>query len=143
MTPDGLFQIANPVALLGWIILTAAIFLNRPFWRDTVAGLALPLALSAAYTTLIAISWWSAEGGYGSLADVQRLFTSPWIALAGWVHYLAFDIFIVAWLSRQFMERGVPRLLLVPVLPLTFLFGPAGFLLGQAILLSARRKQDS
>ncbi len=72
MTPDGLFAIANPLALLGWITLAAGIALNRPLLRDRIAGLWIPLALSIGYTMLILIFWWSADGGFGSLADVQK-----------------------------------------------------------------------
>ncbi len=138
MTPDGLFAIANPMALLGWITLAAGIALNRPLLRDRIAGLWIPLALSIGYTMLILIFWWSADGGFGSLADVQELFTQGWIALAGWVHYLAYDLFIGALVSRQIMERKLSRLWLVPILPLAFLFGPIGFLAAQALLLTRK-----
>jgi hypothetical protein len=36
------------------------------------------------------------------------------------------------------MTAGLSRLFLIPILPLTFLFGPIGFLLGQAVLLSRK-----
>jgi hypothetical protein len=47
--------------------------------------------------------------------------------LAGWVHYLAFDLFVGAWIARTTVQSQLSRLVLVPILPLTFLFGPAGF----------------
>ena len=138
MTPETLFALANPLALIGWIALVAGIVLNRPLLRDRIAGLAIPLILSVAYTLLILIFWWGAEGGFGNLPDVQKLFTSPWVALAGWVHYLAYDLFIGALVSRQIMERGVSRLVLIPILPLAFLFGPIGFVLAQIVLLARK-----
>ena len=49
--------------------------------------------------------------------------------LAGWIHYLAFDLLVGTWEARDSRERGIPHLLLVPCLILTFLFGPAGWLL--------------
>ena len=138
MTPEALFSAANFTALAGWLILAAGIVLKRPLLRDTVAGLAVPLMLSLAYAALIAMYWSGAEGGFDTLANVQKLFTSPWAALAGWIHYLAFDLFIGALLSRRIMVAELPRLVLVPVLPLTFLFGPIGFALGQLILLTRK-----
>lgn len=141
MSPATLFQIANPLALVGWLILIAGIVTNRPLLRDRIAGLAIPLALAIFYTILILAFWWGAEGGFDSLENVQKLFTSPWAALAGWVHYLAYDLFIGALVSRQIMQRGLSRLLLIPILPLAFLFGPIGFLLAQALILS--RKGDA
>ncbi|WP_373503227.1 ABA4-like family protein [Aestuariivirga sp.] len=136
MTPDSLFAVSGPIALAGWLALAAGIVFDRPFLRDRVAGLLIPLLLSAAYTVLILIFWWTADGGFGSLAEVQTLFTQGWVALAGWVHYLAYDLFIGAFVSRQIMERKLSRLFLVPILPLTFLFGPIGFLLAQGLLLT-------
>lgn len=127
MTADQLFQIANPIALLGWIVLTAGIVFNKPTWRDIIAGQVFPTALSIFYTSLILFFWVKAEGGFDSLPNVQKLFTYPWAALAGWVHYLAFDLFIGATVSRRVMDEGLPRFLLIVILPLTFLFGPIGY----------------
>ena len=138
MTPELMFSLSGTVALVGWISLAAGILLRNALLRDTMAGLAIPLALSAAYAVLILVFWWTAEGGFDSLANVQKLFTSPWIALAGWIHYLAFDLAIGALLARKIMAAGLSRLFLIPILPLAFLFGPIGFLLGLAVLLSRK-----
>jgi len=73
------------------------------------------------------------EGGFSSLADVSKLFENPWALLAGWTHYLAFDLFIGGWEVRDAHDRGVPHLFIVPALVLTFLFGPAGLLVYLAI----------
>jgi hypothetical protein len=126
MSPDALFQIANPLALLGWLVLVASPL--SPVWADRIAGVLIPVLLSVGYAALILAFWWSAEGGFSSLAEVMRLFTSPWIALAGWVHYLAFDLFIGAWETRKARAGGMPHLVLLPCLALTFLFGPIGLL---------------
>ena len=127
MTAGQLFSIANPIALLGWLVLVYAVFRRNNFLRDQIAGRWWPLGLSALYLVLILFFFGKAEGGFDSLDNVQRLFTSPWAALAGWVHYLAFDLFVGAWIARQHMEAGLPRWPLIAILPLTFLFGPIGF----------------
>jgi hypothetical protein len=138
MTPDQLFSLSGPLAMAGWLTLITGIILDRPYLRDRIAGLYVPLALSVAYTVLILVFWWSAEGGFDSLANVQRLFTQGWIALAGWVHYLAYDLAIGALVSRQIMERKISRLVLIPILPLAFLFGPIGYLIAQTIILTRK-----
>ena len=138
MTPSLLFSIANPLALIGWLILIAGIVTKRPLLRDRIAGLFVPLAHAVAYTILILVFWWGTEGGFDTLENVQKLFTSPWAALAGWVHYLAYDLFIGALVSRQIMERGISRLFLIPILPLAFLFGPIGFLLAHLLILNRK-----
>ena len=53
----------------------------------------------------------------------------PGALTAGWVHYLAFDLFVGGWIATRAAETGMHHALLVPVLLLTFLFGPAGLLL--------------
>ena len=49
--------------------------------------------------------------------------------LAGWVHYLAFDLFIGAWIAKKADEIGLSRLLQGPILIATFLFGPVGLVM--------------
>ena len=129
MTAAQVFAIANPFALLGWAVLVVAIALKRPWLRDTVAGTLWPLALAALYVVALALGWGSTGGNFSSLAGVRQLFSGDWTLLAGWVHYLAFDLFVGAWIAAETERAGLSRLWLVPVLPLAFLFGPAGFLL--------------
>ena len=80
------------------------------------------------YSYLIARYFFSAEGGFDTLAKVQQLFTYPGAALAGWVHYLAFDLFIGGLIAKQADEIGLSRLIQAPILLLTFMFGPFGYL---------------
>jgi hypothetical protein len=129
ITPEALFGTANLIALGGWAALAGGMVLRSVLLRDVVAGIAVPALLAVAYASLIAVHWSAAEGGYTSLAGVTALFGSPWILLAGWIHYLAFDLLVGAWIARDAEARGFPRVLLLPVLPTVFLFGPAGFLL--------------
>ncbi|WP_102110500.1 ABA4-like family protein [Oceaniglobus roseus] len=136
MSPESLFALANPLALLGWLAL--ALSPLAPRLADLVAGLVLPLLLSVAYGALILAFWTSAPGGFGSLAEVQALFTDPGIALAGWLHYLAFDLFIGAWETRRARAEAIPHLLLLPCLALTFLFGPIGLLAFTALRATRR-----
>lgn len=137
MTPDSLFQIANPLAMAGWLALALSPLAPRP--ALLLAGVVVPLILSLAYTGLILAFWSGAEGGFATLAQVQRLFTDPHVALAGWLHYLAFDLLIGAWATRTARDEGIPHLFLLPCLALTFLFGPAGFLALSALRLTLSR----
>jgi hypothetical protein len=129
MTASQIFNLANPFALLGWGVLVLAVVLKRPWWRDTVAGMLWPVLLSVLYIAALAVGWGATGGGFSSLAGVRELFSSDWTLLAGWVHYLAFDLFVGAWIAAETERAGLSRLLLIPVLPLTFLFGPMGFFL--------------
>lgn len=126
MTPESAFSLASAFALCSWVLL--ALFPGRRSVTVVWAGAVLPALLALLYLALLAARLGHAQGGFGSLAEVQRLFSDPWLLLAGWVHYLAFDLFIGAWEARDAARRGVPRWALLPCLLLTFLVGPVGLL---------------
>lgn len=125
MAPDTLFQISGLLAVVGWLCL--AFSPAAPRAADVLAALLIPVLLSVAYTALILVNWSTGPGGFGSLSDVMALFTNPHIALAGWIHYLAFDLLTGAWITRTASREQIPHVLVLPCLALTFLFGPAGF----------------
>jgi hypothetical protein len=122
MPLDLAFSLAGALALAGWLALAVAPL--APGLADLAAGRLVPLVLSLGYAAAMLAFWRGAEGGFGSLAEVQALFGHPGIALAGWVHYLAFDLVVGAWEVREARRAGVPHPALLPALALTFLFGP-------------------
>ena len=127
MTAEQVFSIANLIAVAGWLILIVA---GRIRWiASLVTGAILPLLFAVLYSFLVAAQWGEKTGGFGTLAQVRALFSNDWLLLAGWVHYLAFDLFIGSWQVRDAQKHGIPHLLLVPGLLLTFMFGPIGLLL--------------
>ncbi|WP_421857137.1 ABA4-like family protein [Oricola sp.] len=135
MNPETLFSAASLLAMVGWLVLLASPWALRQ--TQFVSGIAIPLVLSVGYTAIILTSWANAEGGFGSLVDVATLFESPMLLLGGWIHFLAFDLFIGAWQVRTARRAAIPFLLVVPCLFLTFMFGPVG-LLAFMILRTAR-----
>ena len=139
--PASAFSLAGLLAAAGWLGLIVALFVKsaRPAaWA--AAQLVIPAILAIAYVLLL---WHGrtafAEGGFGSLQEVRTLFNNDSALVAGWLHYLAFDLFIGAWITRDCARRGVPPLLVLPCLPLTFLFGPTGLLLYFAVRLTVRK----
>lgn len=138
MTAEQAFGLTGPPILLAWAIL---VFGPRRFaWLNAVPQLLIPLGLSVLYGVLVLRFFVEPGGGYGSLAEVRRLFTSDWVLLAGWVHYLAFDLAIGAHLAGRMDKAGIGRLVQAPVLLSTFLFGPIGFAIAimTEMALSAR-----
>lgn len=129
MSADALFQAANSLALAGWIAL--AFSPMAPRILGLLGGMAIPLLLSGGYTSIVLAHWASGEGGFDSLASVEQLFQNRWLLLAGWVHYLAFDLLLGAWQVRTARREGIPHRQVLPCLLATFLFGPAGYLLFQ------------
>jgi hypothetical protein len=136
MTLDTLFSAANTAALAGWIVL--ALSPLAPRWAERISGVAIPLGLSVVYTALAFAFFGAADGGFGSLGDVARLFATREIVLLGWVHYLAFDLFVGAWEVRTGRAEAIPFVLVLPCLALTFLLGPAGFLLFATVRIARR-----
>lgn len=123
---DTLFAIANPLPLPAWLLLVVA-----PRWRWTLplARLVVVPLLALGYAVLIVTQFGSTGGDFQSLAGVARLFTNPYALLAGWVHYLAFDLFVGTWIVEDALARGVPAWARIVPLPLTLMFGPMGLLL--------------
>jgi hypothetical protein len=138
MTPEQLFSITSTAAALSWLLLL--LLPGRAWVTRAVAGFAVPAALAAVYVVLIAVHWDGSQGGYSTLAAVAQLFANPWVLLAGWIHYLCFDTLVACWEVRDARERGMPHLLAVPCLLLTFMFGPAGWLLYQGVAAAYSRK---
>ena len=138
MNAETIFSIANFTALAGWILL---LFAPRWTWtRRIVLSGAIPLLLSVAYLILIILFFGKAEGGFGSLADVMKLFTNQWATLAGWIHYLAFDLFVGSWEVKDSQSHGISHWFVIPCLILTFLLGPIGFLLYHILRLVVPNK---
>jgi hypothetical protein len=130
MTAEQLFSILNLMIVVAWLLL---VFLPRVRWTATVVPVVIPVLLAVIYVVLVAAMLPGSEGGFSSLAGVRALFDNPWVLLAGWTHYLAFDLFIGGWEVRDAQRRGIPHLLVVPALVLTFLSGPAGLLFYLAV----------
>lgn len=124
MSDAQLFQAANTTALVCWIALVVQPKRAAPLLRFVI-----PASFAVLYIWALATAQKSPDGGFGSLAQVKALFLSDRAVLAGWVHYLAFDLFIGCWEVMDAAERGINRWLVVPCLVLTFMFGPVGLLL--------------
>lgn len=139
MTAEQIFPVANLVAMLCWIVL--AVLPNRRWVTDVLTGLAAPALFAVAYIAIVVAVFPGADGSFSTLAGVSALFANPWMLLAGWLHYLAFDLLIGTWEARDSVERGVPRWILIPCLFLTFMFGPTGWLIymGARVLFPAPR----
>ncbi len=126
MTPEIFFKIANALAMIGWIIL---IFLPRYQSDKVILGIFVTL-LSVVYTYLVLTEFTIADlKSFGSLQGVMTLFQSSPVLLAGWIHYLAFDLVVGLWIKNNSLKHGIHHWYIVPCLLFTFLLGPVGLLL--------------
>ncbi len=128
------------LASLGW--LTLVLFGWKRWASSIVTAVLLPLLFAILYSAVLLTHWGGSSGNFNSLAGVAALFSNPWLLLAGWVHYLAFDLFVGSWQARDALAHRIPHWAVVPCLLLTFFFGPAGLLLYLALRLTLRKRLE-
>jgi Domain of unknown function (DUF4281) len=138
MNLETLFSAAGAAAMAGWLLLL--LVPHRVAAARLVVG-SIAVALAMLYAALIGSFISSGSGGFGSLAQVAQLFRTPGLLLAGWVHYLCFDLLVGLWQRDEAARIGMPRLWLAPCLLLTFLFGPIGWLLFMGLRFQRLRVQ--
>lgn len=131
METSQIFSLVSSLAAIQWLLLVIL-----PKWRVTLWLISYPLVpivLSVIYCIYITGFFSISGGGYESLQQVRTLFANDSLLLAGWVHYLAFDLLIGFAIIRSSQERTISHWLVIPCLVMTFMFGPVGFLLYQII----------
>ena len=128
MSTAEVFSFANLLVMPMWLLM-----IILPKWKATrflMDYKVVPLILSLTYAVYIVIAMRISGGmDFGSLDSVMALFTEENAVLAGWVHYLAFDLLIGMWMIKQNENLGIHQLLMAPCLFATFMLGPVGFLL--------------
>jgi Domain of unknown function (DUF4281) len=133
-----LFQLASIIALIGWLAIVVL-----PGWSYTVTvTLNMIAALAVLYLYLLFAKIPGIEktrGSFSSLGGVIALFKSPKVMLAGWVHFLAFDLVAALYIRADAPLHGIQHLWLIPIYLLTLMFGPAGLLayFGLRLIVSA------
>ncbi|MEP2550447.1 MAG: ABA4-like family protein [Marinomonas sp.] len=143
---DTVFAGANLIALLSWI---ALIFLPR--WPALLSALLFlivgGLCLTYAVAMIGTLSGLIDMGGGGngsvsftSIEGVRNLFASDGGVTIGWVHYLAFDLFVGIWIARDADSKGFSRIVQAPILLPTFMFGPIGLLIWLVVREGKARK---
>ncbi len=145
MRPDLFFSAGSGLAMLAWLALVTSLFAPRirpaVWW---VTAIVIPALLAIAYIGLLASGWGASPGGgFGSIGAVRALFANDAALTAGWLHYLAFDLFVGTWIAREGLAANIFPILLVPCLLLTLLFGPAGLLLFIVLRIVAKRTKHS
>lgn len=149
LPPDGVFSAASTLALICWIALALSLFVAAVrAWVWRVTGLMVPALLAVAYGLLIAGALTGNGGGEGggnfnSIAGVRALFANDAALAAGWLHYLAFDLFVGTWIAKTGLAERIHPLLLLPALFLTLMFGPLGLLLFLILRLTLAKRDPA
>lgn len=143
MQMDALFGLAGMTVMPFWLLMIFA-----PRWGVTARVMRAPLAPllpALAYLVLVAPKVPALLPMFlqPKLAEVSALLGSPEGATLGWLHFLAFDVFVGRWIYLDSRERGLSAWLISPVLFFTLMFGPVGLLAYLAILAVASRRLPS
>ncbi len=132
---ETIFGIANVWPLLFWLLLAFGPRTEATARLVLIAGI-LPLAV--VYTVLFPmiitglIDPVGPPGGsmdFTKLSGVMALFDSKGGATIGWIHYLAFDLFVGLWVARNADRYGYARWVQVPILFIVLMAGPFGLTL--------------
>lgn len=127
ITVDTLFSFSSQLAMFGWVVL---IFFPRKLQLlNMLPKYIIPSLLSLTYAVLIMLYFFNTPGGFSTFQAVKTLFQTDSLLLAGWLHFLAFDLFIGAWIANKADSLGMSRLFQAPILFATFMLGPLGFII--------------
>ena len=136
MTPDLLFSHVGAAAMAGCALLILAP--RRFAWFNAIPLWIIPAGISVVYAALIFSRFSGMGGGFDSLDNVALLMSDRWALLAGWVHYLAFDLFVGAVMAARMDRAGIGRLVQAAILGSIFMLGPLGFLIAGLTELGLR-----
>ncbi len=131
ISPDDLYLALNYGVMPFWALVILVPFLKI---TDTLVHSVLaPIVLGVTYTWLLANVMGGVvqvpEGaGFASLDALMKTFSVKEAVVAGWAHYIVFDLFVGAWIARDAQRVGLNQFIVAPSLLLTFLVGPIGLL---------------
>ena len=116
-----------------WVMLI--IIPNSKVTQFFVNSIILPLILSAAYvyviyqTILLDDPIFDIFRLYLSLDDLYTVFATESFLLIFWLHFLALNLFLGSWISRDGIKYNIGRALIFVPLILVYFTGPLGFVL--------------
>jgi hypothetical protein len=131
MNLDTLFQIANFSVMPFWLLM---IFVPRRDWATRIIRSPLIALIPALIYVSVVVPLFARPGGFdfsafGTLDGVISLLQTREGAMAGWSHFLAFDLLVGRWVYLDAIEKRIHPLLVAPTLFFVFMLGPLGFTL--------------
>lgn len=128
MSPSEVFTLSNYMVFPMWFLMIVL-----PKWKATrflIDFKVIPVLLAILYAIYIIKSMLIGPAmDFGSLQSVMKLFTVENAVLAGWLHYLVFDILVGMWMLNENKTLKIHPVLMAPCLIGTFMIGPVGFLI--------------
>lgn len=137
---DTTFQLSNLLVMPFWFLM-----LLLPHWRWTQRIMSslwsvVPAALLYAMLVLPNLFGLLGELASPTLSSIAALLGTPSGATIGWVHFLAFDLFVGRWAYLDSHKHGFSAWWVSPILFFVLMFGPLGLVLylGARVLLLRR-----
>ena len=133
LTFENIYLWTNFGILPLWLMLI--IIPNSKFTQFFVNSIIIPLILSATYTYIIYQAILMDEPIfdffklYLSLDNLYTLFATESFLLVFWLHFLALNLFLGSWISRDGIKYNMPRSLVFLPLILVYFTGPLGLVL--------------
>lgn len=135
-----LFQLANLYVMPFWLLM---IFLPHWSWtKRIISSLWWIVPLALAYSILVLPQAGSVfvDLANPTMDGIARLLGKPEAAAIGWIHFLAFDLFVGRWAYLDSRERQISAWLASPAIFFILMFGPFGFLLYMLVRTLVRRQ---
>jgi len=133
LTFENIYLWTNFGILPFWLMLI--IIPNSKFTQLFVNSIIVPLILSSAYvyiifqTILLDEPIFDIFKLYLSLDNLYAIFATEGILLIFWLHFLALNLFLGSWISRDGVKYSMPRGLVSVPLILVYFTGPLGLVL--------------
>ena len=144
LTFENIYLWTNLGVLPFWLMLI--IIPNSKFTQFFINSIILPLILSTVYIYIIYQSILLEEPIldifklYLSLEDSYTLFATENFLLLFWIHFVAINLFLGSWISRDGVKYNVPKSVIFIPLVLIYITGPTGLVLYWMIRIFYSRK---
>ncbi len=133
-----IFNLSNLFIMPFWLLV---ILLPHWRWTQRIFNTLLPVVALALLYAVLLLTQIGADAAAllnPSLSGIAALLGTPSGAAVGWVHYLAFDLFVGRWIYLDSREKQLSTWWVSPALFFVLVTGPLGLLLylaGRAIAL--------
>lgn len=137
------FELSNLLVLPFWILM-----MLLPHWRVTrrimaCPWVAAPPALLYLATMVPVAGMVLPEVMNPVQARIMSLLGTPTGTTLAWTHFVAFDLFVGRWIYNDSRDRGYSAWWVSPVLLLTLLVGPIGFLIYLSVRTALSASQEN
>ncbi|MFM1874818.1 MAG: hypothetical protein RL266_555 [Bacteroidota bacterium] len=119
------YSLANASVIPAWLLL---MFAPQNKVTKLLVHSHLYASLLGLFYVYMLLTSIGGEGGMDTLQNLKLSFQREEVLILGWVHYLAFDLFVGAWITRDAATNQLQHMLVVPSLVLTLFIGPVGLL---------------